>query len=277
MDACSCCIASHKHVTTECGATIFVAGAAAGAAAAALMCAVTVKGLRPMSTGLESSSELRLGEPSGSTTVRQVEEEEEEKPSPWRIHPPKVLGAELWRTKSLAEGSLQEIMDCEDAPLRAGRASADPDDFWSGSARRATMLAACPRIRPRLSSDGLVRFEVNGRPLTQRGFLQTFAEPRLEPGGNVGQTRAAWVPAVAAAQAFRMAVMQSCGDGSGGVYWKGPGFTVSSLDNEFVALCCGTAAPLSSRGDGTKFTVNPATVRDSSQDSEHRFLTHGFI
>lgn len=223
-------------------AAIFAAGAATGAAVATL-CVFAVK-RKPCSTDTDSVGG-------------------EEEPSPWRAHPQQVQGGELWRTNSLAGGSLPEIMDCESAPLRAGHAAADPDNFWSSAAVRAALLAEAPLCQPKLSGNGLVRFELDGRPLTQRGFLQMFARPPLVSGGDVQQTRVAWAPAVAAARAFRMAVLQSCGDGSGGVYWKGPGFALSSLDDEFVALCCGTVAPLSSRGDGAKFTVNPATVRTS--------------
>lgn len=223
-------------------ATIFMAGTAAGATIATL-CACAVK------------------RKSSSTEPDSVGDEEEG--SLWRVHPPKVEGGELWRTKSLGGFSLQEIMDCESAPLRAGQAAADPDNFWSSAAVRAALLAEAPLCQPKLSGGGLVRFELNGQPLTQRGFLQMFAQPSLVSGGDVQQTRVAWAPAVAAARAFRMAVLQSCGDSSGSVYWKGPGFALSSLDDEFVALCCGTVAPLSSRGDGAKFTVNPGTVRIS--------------
>jgi hypothetical protein len=184
----------------------------------------------------------------------------------WRSKPPKGGGGELWRTSSFAGASLAEIMDCEPEPIQAGHAAADPDNFWSSAAHRAELLARAPKCNPLVSDDGLVRFELDGRPLTQRGFLRLFAEEegqvaRLVPGGDVCTTREAWATTVAAARAFRLAVLQSCGDGSGGVYWKGPGFAMSALDDEFIALCCGTVAPLCDRGDGSKFSVNPGTVR----------------
>jgi hypothetical protein len=227
----------------------FAAGAAVGAVAAAL-CA------------------SRTGAVAAAAATEQ-HEPSEPPASVWRAHPP--MGGELWRTSSLSGGSLPEIMDCEPEPLCAGRAAADPDNFWSSRAHRAALLAAAPTCRARVSGNGLVRFELDGQPLTQRGFLRLFAEegpdqtPRLVPGGDVQRTRSDWAPAVAAARAFRAAVLQCCGDGSGGVYWKGPGFSISSMDDEFIAVCCGTASPLSSHGDGAKFTVNPSTGTEKTE------------
>lgn len=78
-------------------------------------------------------------------------------------------------------------------------------------------------------------------------------------GSDISQFRRRLAPLIAAASAFREAVSICSELGRFSVYWKSVGFDNSSLDNEFVALCCKTATPLSGVGQCHKFEINPRT------------------
>lgn len=87
--------------------------------------------------------------------------------------------------------------------------------------------------------------------------VQSTEKRRVFEGSHdIDEARRRWARAVAAAGAFRAAVLKCSANHSGGVYWKGPGMAASTMNDPFVALCCPTVAPLSAVGDGSKFETN---------------------
>lgn len=268
-------------------------------------------------------------------------------------------GNEVWRTPSVAEDTLVDILDCE----ACGEAACcDPDGWWGDRHLREELISAgaphcgenslsCRitaafcldnqcyyavnrsfihstsiRLVPEIDieSGPKVRFvnTITSKVLSKREFLRIFVpellgdtvadrhqgldparQPSrvrsaersaifLGPDADIAPTRERWALAVAAARAFRSAVIKCAGNSTGCVYWKSQGFSENSLDDEFAALCCETAAPLATIGDCSKFERNqdelksekveftrphPVRMVDSERNCSVRVPgTHGF-
>eukprot|EP00462_Mataza_sp_D1_P026641 CAMPEP_0175132132 /NCGR_PEP_ID=MMETSP0087-20121206/6913_1 /TAXON_ID=136419 /ORGANISM="Unknown Unknown, Strain D1" /LENGTH=452 /DNA_ID=CAMNT_0016414469 /DNA_START=39 /DNA_END=1397 /DNA_ORIENTATION=+ len=167
----------------------------------------------------------------------------------------------LWKTPSIAELSDWDILDCEPC---GSRAENDHDNFWGGRENRDILIAQAPNFDVSVSKQGMVHFTRDEKSLTKLSFLQTFWQrDGVFEDSDLEDCQKNWASAVRAARAFRKAVLicseqakASPNNQNGSVYWKSVGFSRSTMDLEYFALCCPAAQALPEIGDSTKFTKN---------------------
>jgi hypothetical protein len=197
-----------------------------------------------------------------------------------------------WRTPSIANQDLADIMDCEPC---GDRAENDPDDWWGGKINRQSLITSASRqIQSTLDENGKVRFlnTQSKQPISNGYFLSLFVPEQFDENGhlkdesissssslrvptaqkvkmffpdNTSSTeemiacRREWSTAVAAASVFRRAIIQGSEQATsmnGCVYWKGPGFSLNDMDKDFLGLVVPTCTLLSSKGDPSRIMKN---------------------